>query len=115
MPGALESCFVRILFVGDVVGKPGVQFLTGVLPGIRRLESIELAVVNAENADGGSGINPGIYRRLVAAGADCITLGDHIYKKKEIIDALHDEIKLKDLQVIKLKEMLEKQRRDLLL
>lgn len=91
MPGALESGIVRILFVGDVVGKPGVQFLTGVLPGIRRQESIELAVVNAENADGGSGINPGIYRRLIAAGVDCITLGDHIYKKKDIIEILENQ------------------------
>ena len=91
MPWALERHSVRILFVGDVVGKPGVQFLTDVLPGVRRQESIELAVVNGENADGGSGINPSIYRRMIASGVDCVTLGDHIYKKKDIIEILENQ------------------------
>ena len=82
---------MRILFVGDVVGKPGVQFVTEVLPGVRRQESIDLAVVNSENADGGSGLTPSIYRKLIAAGVDCITLGDHIYKKKDIIEILDSQ------------------------
>lgn len=82
---------MRILFVGDVVGTPGVQFVTSILPGIKRQESIDLAIVNAENAEGGSGITPAIYRRLIAAGVDCITLGDHIYKKKDIIEILETQ------------------------
>ena len=65
--------------------------MTQVLPGIKRQESVEVAIVNGENADGGSGITPGIYRKLVAAGADCITLGDHIYRKKEIIEILEQQ------------------------
>lgn len=48
-------------------------------------------IVNAENSDGGSGLTPAIYRKMIAAGVDCITLGDHIYKKKEIIDILDKE------------------------
>ncbi len=59
--------------------------------GIRRQESLDLIIVNAENADGGSGLTPAIYRKLVAAGVDCITLGDHIYKKKDIIEILESE------------------------
>jgi metallophosphoesterase (TIGR00282 family) len=47
-----------------------------------------LVIANAENSDGGSGITPSIFRRLLASGVDCVTLGDHIYRKKEIIDVL---------------------------
>lgn len=82
---------VRILFIGDIVGKSGVDIVIQTLAGIRREESVDLVVVNGENADGGSGITPSIYRKLIAAGADCITLGDHIYRKKEIIDILEQQ------------------------
>ncbi len=61
------------------------------IPGIRRQESIDAIIVNAENADGGTGLTPGIYRKLIKAGVDCITLGDHIYKKKDIIKILESE------------------------
>ncbi len=61
------------------------------LPGLRRQQSIDLIVANAENSDGGSGLNPSIYRKLIACGVDCITLGDHIYRKKEIIDILDQQ------------------------
>jgi hypothetical protein len=82
---------MRILFIGDIVGRSGQQIVCRSLDGIRREESIDLIIANAENADGGSGITPAIYRKLIAAGVDCITLGDHIYKKKEIIDVLDRE------------------------
>lgn len=82
---------MRILFIGDVVGRPGVSIVTSTLPALRREQSIDLIVVNGENADGGSGITPSIYRKLIAAGADCITLGDHIYRKKDIIDILENQ------------------------
>ena len=81
---------MNLLLVGDIVGKPGVEIAIQALPGLRRKESIDLIVVNGENADAGSGINPSIYRRLIEdAGADCITLGDHAYRKREIIDTLN--------------------------
>ena len=82
---------MRLLFVGDVVGKPGIQMATRVISALRHQESINLVVVNGENADGGSGITPSIYRKLKAAGVDCITLGDHIYRKREIIATLQGE------------------------
>ncbi len=82
---------MRILFIGDIVGRCGVSIVVQSLEGIRREESLDLVIVNAENSDGGSGITPSIYRKLIAAGADCITLGDHIYKKKEIIEVLESE------------------------
>ena len=67
--------------------------------GIRRQESLDLIIVNAENADGGSGLTPAIYRKLVAAGVDCITLGDHIYKKKDIIEILESESNIEASQL----------------
>jgi metallophosphoesterase (TIGR00282 family) len=82
---------LRILFIGDIVGRPGVNIVVDTLPGLRREESIDLVIANGENADGGSGITPAIYRKLVAAGVDCVTLGDHIYRKKEIIEILEQQ------------------------
>ena len=79
---------MRILFIGDIVGKPGVNIVLETVQGYRREMSIDLVVVNAENSDGGSGLTPSIYRKLMAAGVDCITLGDHIYRKKDIIEIL---------------------------
>ncbi len=61
------------------------------LPGFRRQQSIDLVIANAENADGGSGLTPSIYRKLVRCGVDCVTLGDHIYKKKEIVEILDSQ------------------------
>ncbi len=82
---------MRILFIGDIVGRGGVSIVVESLEGIRREESVDLVIANAENADGGSGLTTSIYRKLIAAGVDCITLGDHIYKKKEIIEVLDAE------------------------
>ena len=82
---------MRILFTGDIVGKPGVEIMLQALPGIRMEESIDLIIANGENSDAGSGINSTIYRKLIKAGVDCITLGDHIYRKKEIIPTLEEK------------------------
>jgi hypothetical protein len=79
---------VRLLFIGDIVGRPGIQLVENTIPGYRREQSIDLVIANAENADGGSGLTPAIYRKLIRSGIDCITLGDHIYKKKEIVEIL---------------------------
>ncbi|MFO0263485.1 MAG: YmdB family metallophosphoesterase, partial [Planctomycetota bacterium] len=68
---------MRVLFLGDIVGRPGIQLVVNTLPGFRRQQSIDLVIANAENADGGSGLTPSIYRKLLRAGVDCVTLGDH--------------------------------------
>ena len=54
-------------------------------------ESIDLVIANAENAAGGSGLTPKIYEQLIAAGVDCITMGDHIYRRREIDPVLERE------------------------
>lgn len=82
---------MRVLFIGDIVGRQGVDIVVDTVPGFRREQSIDFVVANGENADGGSGIIPSIYRKLIAAGVDCVTLGDHIYRKKEIIEILETQ------------------------
>ena len=82
---------MRLLLIGDIVGKPGERIVTRALPGLRRREGLDLVVANAENAADGSGLSPSIYRKLIAAGVDCITLGDHIYRRSEICGVLQSE------------------------
>jgi 2',3'-cyclic-nucleotide 2'-phosphodiesterase len=82
---------MRILFIGDIVGPPGVTFLKRALPGLVAQEGIDLVIANAENAAGGSGLTRSLYNKLRETGVDLITLGDHIYKKAEIIPTLQEE------------------------
>lgn len=82
---------MRILLIGDVVGKPGRDLVVASLKMLRRREGLDFIIVNAENIAGGSGITPTNYKELTAAGADCITLGDHIYRRKEIYGVLERE------------------------
>jgi metallophosphoesterase (TIGR00282 family) len=83
---------MRILFLGDIVGQPGVGLVKRALPRwIAQLEA-DLVIANAENAaNTGSGLTPPVYRQLRAAGIDLVTLGDHIYKKQEIISVLESD------------------------
>jgi metallophosphoesterase (TIGR00282 family) len=82
---------VRLLLIGDIVGKPGRQIVARALPGLIRSEQLDLVVANAENAAAGSGLTPANYQELIAAGVDCITLGDHIYRRREIIPVLEKQ------------------------
>jgi 2',3'-cyclic-nucleotide 2'-phosphodiesterase len=82
---------VRLLLIGDIVGKPGRQIVVRSLPGLVAHRAIDLVVANAENCAGGSGLTPANYRELIGAGVDCITLGDHIYRRREIISVLESE------------------------
>jgi metallophosphoesterase (TIGR00282 family) len=79
------------LFIGVVVGKPGREIIERGLAGLVREQRLDLVVANAENAAGGSGLTPSIYRELVRAGVDAITLGDHVYRRKEIYSVLEGE------------------------
>jgi metallophosphoesterase (TIGR00282 family) len=82
---------VRLLLIGDIVGKPGRQIVSRALKGLARSHDLDLVVANAENAAGGSGLTPANYRELIAAGVGCITLGDHIYRRREIAAVLERE------------------------
>jgi metallophosphoesterase (TIGR00282 family) len=76
---------MRILFVGDVVGRSGRTVVHERLPGLVRDWKLDLVVVNGENAAGGFGITEAIYRELIDAGADAITLGNHAWDQKEAL------------------------------
>jgi 2',3'-cyclic-nucleotide 2'-phosphodiesterase len=75
---------MRMLLIGDIVGKPGRQIAMDAVAMLRQQQRLDLVVANGENAADGSGITATIYRELIHAGIDCITLGDHIYRRKEI-------------------------------
>ncbi len=72
----------KILFLGDIVGRPARVALAEHLPRIRQERGLDLIVANAENAAGGSGITGAIARELTAAGLDALTLGDHVWDQR---------------------------------
>jgi metallophosphoesterase (TIGR00282 family) len=75
---------VRILFVADVFGPPGRRAVEERLPSLREELGVDFAIVNGENAADGRGITPRIADRLLGAGADVITLGNHVWGRDEI-------------------------------
>ncbi|HEV7876784.1 TIGR00282 family metallophosphoesterase [Bradyrhizobium sp.] len=76
---------MRILFIGDVVGKTGRTAILERLPGLIRDWTLDLVVVNGENAAGGFGITEAIYNDFIDAGADAVTLGNHAWNQKEAL------------------------------
>jgi 2',3'-cyclic-nucleotide 2'-phosphodiesterase len=82
---------LRILFIGDVVGKVGREAIRIHLPGCISQWKIDLCVVNGENAaDQGFGITQPIYEELLAAGADAVTLGNHSWNRREALQFIED-------------------------
>ncbi|HTW93699.1 MAG TPA: TIGR00282 family metallophosphoesterase [Tepidisphaeraceae bacterium] len=79
---------IRILCLGDIVGRPGRQIVHQKLPGLVRERQVDLVVANAENIAGGSGITLNLFHKLRSYGVDVITLGDHAYRKADIIPAM---------------------------
>jgi metallophosphoesterase (TIGR00282 family) len=76
---------MRILFLGDIVGRSGRDAVAAALPALRASHALDLVVVNAENASHGFGLTPEQAIVLFAAGADVLTLGNHAWDRKEII------------------------------
>src|SRR5687767_7231616 len=79
---------LRILALGDIVGRPGRQVVHQKLPGIVRERGVDLVIANAENIAGGSGITRNLFDKIRSYGIDVVTLGDHIYKKSDIVPTL---------------------------
>lgn len=79
---------VNVLCIGDIVGRPGRHVLSQNLFKFVEENCIDCVIANAENAAGGSGITPQIYDKLCRYGVNIITLGDHAYRKKDIIPTL---------------------------
>lgn len=85
---------MRILFVGDIVGKPGRECLRRFIPVLRKKTGLDLVIANGENAAGGFGLTERVFNEIVAAGVDVITGGNHIWDRKEIFDFIDREPRL---------------------
>ena len=81
---------MKILCVGDIVGKAGRTLLHDLLPKLKEEFSLDLVVVNAENAAGGSGLTPKIASQLFSYGCDVLTLGDHVWDRVELMEYLRE-------------------------
>ena len=86
---------MKILFIGDVVGKPGRRALRRFLPELQDQTEADLTVVNAENAAGGFGVTAGVLEEfLEQSEIDVLTSGNHIWDKREALDLIQDEPRL---------------------
>jgi metallophosphoesterase (TIGR00282 family) len=79
---------LRILVLGDIVGRPGRQVVHQKLPALVRDKQVDLVIANAENIAGGSGITTNLFHKIRSYGIDVVTLGDHIYKRIDIVPTL---------------------------
>ena len=82
---------MRLLFLGDVMGRAGRRAIADRLPGLRSDWALDFIVVNAENASAGIGLTKAHASAILEAGADCITLGDHAFDQKEMLQAIDSE------------------------
>jgi metallophosphoesterase (TIGR00282 family) len=85
---------LRVVMLGDIVGQVGLSAAVAQIPTIRSRYRPHLLLANAENAANGSGLTPDQYRKLRAAGIDGVTLGDHVYRKAQIVQCLETEATL---------------------
>ena len=76
---------MRLLFIGDIVGKAGRRVVADLLPGLRERWALDCVVINAENSAGGFGITENILEDLIDAGADAVTLGNHAFDQKDAL------------------------------
>jgi metallophosphoesterase (TIGR00282 family) len=82
---------MRLVFIGDVVGKPGRDALAAAMPEIRAEHHPDLVVVNGENSGGGVGITEATAKEILGAGTDVITLGNHTYRHRDVYPLLDSE------------------------
>ncbi|RFB78417.1 TIGR00282 family metallophosphoesterase [Methylovirgula sp. 4M-Z18] len=76
---------MRLLFIGDILGRSGRAIIAGELPKLRARWRLDFVCINGENAAGGFGITEGICNDLIEAGADCVTLGNHSFDQREAL------------------------------
>ena len=85
---------MRLLFLGDVMGRSGRTAVIGRLPGLRRDWRLDFVVVNGENATGGAGLSAAHAGLLLQAGADVVTLGDHAFDQRDMVGFIEREPRL---------------------
>ncbi len=81
---------MKILFIGDVYGQPGIDYLSDNLKQLKNLYTPNLIIVNGENASNGRGINKKIYKHFMSLGIHVITMGNHTWKNKDIYNFIDD-------------------------
>jgi metallophosphoesterase (TIGR00282 family) len=79
---------IRILCLGDIVGRPGRKVVEQKLKGLVRDRKVDLVIANSENIAAGSGITANLFHKVRAYGVDVVTLGDHVYRKADIVPTL---------------------------
>ncbi|HQP91109.1 MAG TPA: TIGR00282 family metallophosphoesterase [Candidatus Omnitrophota bacterium] len=82
---------MKVLFIGDIVGSPGRAAVKSIVPKLRTQKGIDFVIANAENAAGGSGITSRVARDLFQSGCDCLTSGDHVWRRQEIIELMQND------------------------
>lgn len=82
---------IRILALGDIVGRPGRSVVHRKLPELVRTRQVDLVIANGENIAGGTGITQNLFHKLRSYGVDVVTLGDHVFKKIDIVGAMASE------------------------
>ena len=82
---------MRILAVGDIVGKTGIQKLKEVLPNVIKENNIDFVIVNGENAADGMGLTEKMYKEMLALNVNVVTMGNHTWGKKEIFNFIDDK------------------------
>jgi metallophosphoesterase (TIGR00282 family) len=81
---------LTILFIGDIIGRYGRAITKHVLPQLKAAEHFDLVIANGENSASGNGITEKVYAELTAAGIEVITMGNHVWDKKEFIPKIND-------------------------
>jgi len=81
---------MRLLLIGDIVGRPGKHACSQLVPHLLRERQVDFVLANAENASAGSGLTPNMFAKLRHYGIDACTMGDHIYRRREIYPLLQD-------------------------
>ena len=79
---------MKILFIGDIIGSPGRKAVKEILPILQAERRIDFSIANGENIAGGLGVTPSLVEELLGYGINAITSGNHIFKKKEIMEFL---------------------------
>lgn len=85
---------MRILFFGDIVGRPGRQALKELLPALRREHAADVVIANGENASGGVGLTAETLRELLGMGIDILTTGNHVWKHRDLYGPLDRQPRL---------------------
>jgi metallophosphoesterase (TIGR00282 family) len=86
-----DMSLLHVLMIGDVVGEPGLKALESLLPGLIREKAADFVVVNGENAAEGFGMTRAALDRILAAGADVVTSGNHVWEKRDFLPVLEEE------------------------